>query len=131
MAGFVPFVIEIPWREPEDAFRSLARERWLTFLDSARPDGDDGRYSFLAADPYRVLTVKDGKTYRDGKPVEESFFDLLKAELNRFKLQTVEGVPPFQGGAAGYFGYELGTVLERVPRAGTDDMGAPDAAIGL
>ena len=131
MAGFVPFVIEIPWREPADAFRALGAERWLTFLDSARPDADDGRYSFLAVDPYRVLTVKDGKTYLDGEPVEEGFFDLLKLELDRFRLETVEGVPPFQGGAAGYFGYELGTVLERVPRARTDDMAAPDAAIGL
>ena len=131
LAGFVPFIIEIPWREPEEAFRLLGSERWLTFLDSARPDPDDGRYSFLAADPYRVLTVKDGKTHVDGEETDGSFFDLLKAEIDRFKAETVEGVPPFQGGAAGYFGYELGRVLEKVPRARTDDMAAPEAAIGL
>ena len=131
MAGHTPFVIEIPWREPVDAFRALGGEDWLVFLDSARPDAEIGRYAFLAADPFEKLVVKDGATYRNGEPVPGNFFDILKDDLYSYACETIVGIPPFQGGAAGYFGYELGTLLERVPRAGIDDMGVPDAAIGL
>ena len=131
LAGSIPFVIEIPWREPAEAFGALSQEDWLVFLDSARPDGDEGRYSFLAVDPYEKVTAHNGVTNCDGEPVEDNFFEFLRAELNRYAIETVPGLPPFQGGAAGYFGYELGTVLERVPRASRDDMAAPDGAVGL
>ncbi len=129
--AYTPFVIEIPWREPADVFRALGGEDWLVFLDSARPDAEIGRYAFLAADPFETLIVKDGATYRNGEAVPGNFFDILGQDLKRYASETITGIPPFQGGAAGYFGYELGTLLERVPRAGIDDMGVPDAGIGL
>ena len=40
-------------------------------------------------------------------------------------------LPPFQGGWAGLFGYELGCSLERVPRAAIDEFGIPALAVGL
>src|SRR6202030_3379184 len=39
--------------------------------------------------------------------------------------------PPFQGGAAGLFSYELGTAFERIPRAQNDEFQIPDLAVGL
>ncbi|MEQ1890786.1 MAG: aminodeoxychorismate synthase component I, partial [Alphaproteobacteria bacterium] len=41
------------------------------------------------------------------------------------------GLPPFQGGAAGYLGYEMGRYLENVPVPGADDMHLPDMAMGF
>jgi len=40
-------------------------------------------------------------------------------------------LPPFQGGAAGLFGYELARSLEKLPAAATDDLPLPALAIGL
>src|SRR5256886_12943025 len=43
----------------------------------------------------------------------------------------VADLPPFQGGAAGYVGYDWGAALERVPRARYDDLAVPDLLLGL
>ena len=40
-------------------------------------------------------------------------------------------LPPFQGGAAGLFGYDLGRQLERLPEPRKDEFRAPALAIGL
>src|SRR5262249_23424277 len=41
------------------------------------------------------------------------------------------GLPPFQGGAAGLFGYGLCHHLERLPRAAWDEFEIADLALGL
>src|SRR5207253_11029118 len=43
----------------------------------------------------------------------------------------VAELPPFQGGAAGYVGYDWGMMLERVPRPRDDDLSMPDLQLGL
>ena len=40
------------------------------------------------------------------------------------------GLPPFLGGAVGYFGYDLGRTLERLPATATDD-GLPELDVGF
>src|SRR6476659_6089397 len=44
---------------------------------------------------------------------------------------TVPDLPPFQGGIAGLFGYDLARRLERLPRAQFDDFHVPDLAVGV
>src|SRR5207302_1989057 len=43
----------------------------------------------------------------------------------------VAELPPFQGGAAGYVGYDWGMLLERVPRPRYDDLAVPDLLLAL
>ena len=43
----------------------------------------------------------------------------------------MSGLPPFQGGAAGYIGYDYGAVLERLPAPRYDDLAIPDVMLGL
>ena len=45
--------------------------------------------------------------------------------------RPVEGLPPFQGGAAGYIGYEFGRTLEAMPESRYDDLALPDVVFGL
>ena len=40
-------------------------------------------------------------------------------------------LPPFQGGAAGLFGYDLGRQLERLPRPKVDEFQLPAVALGF
>ena len=40
-------------------------------------------------------------------------------------LDAVPGLPPFQGGAAGYLAYDWGLALERLPAPRYDDLGCP------
>jgi len=81
-----------------------------------------GRYSFVAADPVEWITV----------PADGS--DALAVLANRVaKLPGVlqPNLPPFQGGWAGLFGYELASSLERVSRAPIDEFRIPALAVGL
>jgi para-aminobenzoate synthetase component 1 len=119
---------------------------YLLFLDSATAGSSSrqptsevhqlGRYSFLSADPWRVIRGKGpvtsildgggGWTSAPGDPLL-AVQELLAA----FAAEPVSGLPPFQGGAAGYVGYDYGAVLERLPAARFDDLAIPDVMLGM
>jgi len=46
-------------------------------------------------------------------------------------FQSVPDLPPFQGGFAGYFGYEWGRHFERLPVPRADEFNAPTLHLGL
>jgi para-aminobenzoate synthetase component 1 len=47
------------------------------------------------------------------------------------RTESIDGLPPFQGGAAGYLAYDWGLTLERLPAPRFDDLGLDDVVIGL
>src|SRR5262249_10495155 len=67
----------------------------------------------------------DGVSH-DGDP-----WGRLAELLGRWSLQTLPGLPPWQGGVAGLFGYDLCHHLERLPRPRFDEFEVPDVAVGL
>lgn len=114
-------VEEIPFADPAQVFAQFAHLPFALFFDSARADGRMGRYSYIAVNPVETLVLRH----------DEQPFEKLKSALAARKRETIAGLPPFQGGAAGFFGYELGLALEDIPAAQTDDMRFPDMAIGF
>lgn len=92
------------------------------FLDSALPDPKLGRYSFLAADPF---------DFWQRRPEDTDSLGELGQRLSRFRSTPIPGLPPFQGGAAGVLGYELGRQLEQLPATAFDEFKMPALAIGL
>ncbi|HEY2909958.1 MAG TPA: aminodeoxychorismate synthase component I [Gemmataceae bacterium] len=96
-----PLAVElVPAPDPWYAARRLAHLPNLLFLDSSERHGDRGRYSYVAA-----------QGIRDGSPFEQA---------------RIEGLPPFQGGVAGLFGYGLCHELERIARPRIDEFQVPD-----
>jgi DNA-binding PadR family transcriptional regulator len=124
-------VREIDYRDPVALFAVFADDRYAALLDSALLSPQRGRYAFIAPEPFRVLTSKDGAIALDGERGTGNPFDVLRRELARHALQPAAGLPPFQGGAVGYFGYELAQHLERVPLARSDDRRFPDLVLGF
>lgn len=118
--------------DPWEACRRLGRLPHVLFLDSAARQKEQGRYSFLMADPFdwvcaRGTTVHATKgLLADGDP-----FRVVAEMLSRFRGETDPALPPFQGGAAGLFGYDLCHHLERLPRPACDDFAVPDLALGF
>jgi para-aminobenzoate synthetase component 1 len=55
----------------------------------------------------------------------------LAEALQCCTTELVEELPPFQGGAAGLFGYELGRQWEPIPAAAHDEFQLPVMAVGL
>ena len=105
-----------------DPFATAARFAglpYLLFLDSSARSAA-GRYSFVAADPVGVVRGPD--------PLAAA-----RALLAPHRTAPIPGLPPFQGGIAGYLGYEWGAELESVRRPPADALTPklPDAALGL
>jgi len=130
-----PLVEELaPIPDAWEVFRSLARLPHALFLDSALRHPSLGRYSFLTADPFAWLWSKGQQVCVSGlrRPLESADpFAVLAELLARHRIDAAPGLPPFQGGAAGLFGYDLCHHLERLPRPRCDDFAMSDLAVGF
>ncbi len=111
--------------------QALADLPGLVFLDSARPGGPLGRYSFLAADPIHRIEAKNGRVTLDGESVDGDPFAVTQRLLARYPVAPRPDLPPFQTGLAGFFGYDLRHHLERLPAHATDDQPFPDLCLGF
>ncbi len=91
-----------------------------------------GRYSFLTADPFEFISARGNECQTaHGKAETNDPFALLTEHLDRYRTESIHGFPPFQGGAAGLFSYDLAHHLERLPRARHDEFVVPDMAVGF
>ncbi|MFH1923958.1 MAG: aminodeoxychorismate synthase component I [Planctomycetota bacterium] len=118
-----PLIEELaPAPNPEEVFLQLCGRPHCLFLDSALRDPILGRYSFLAADPFDYLELAPDAADGLGE---------LAARMSKLESATVGGLPPFQGGAAGLFSYDLGRQLETLPSAAMDEFQVPALALGL
>jgi para-aminobenzoate synthetase component 1 len=117
------FAVELsPAPEACDAFRRLCHLPHCVFFDSAMADPHLGRYSFVSADPFDWMMASADDVGVWGR---------LKERLSRFPCSAVADLPPFQGGAAGLFSYDLSRSLERLPLPKCDEFQIPGLAIGL
>jgi len=136
--SFAPLVHEISEPLRLDAwFAELSRARGVLFLDSARFDPKIGRYSFLTADPFERVVCRKGdlRVIRPGVPAytlrNADPFSWLLRRLRLWKVETIPGLPPFQGGAGGLFSYDLNHHIERLPRPRFDEFAIPDLVVGF
>src|SRR5262245_37678831 len=110
-----PLVVELKFAaDPWSVAQKLSGLPHLLLLDSAGGPAELTRYSYVAADPFRWLQMGDE---RGPNP-----FDDLEDALRYRKTELLTGLPPFQGGAAGLFGYGLCRWFERVPRPRIEDF---------
>jgi anthranilate synthase component 1 len=106
---------------PLVAFAALSGESEEAFLFESVERGENlGRYSFIGFEPRRSLAFD--ATVAD--PVR-----LLNDELVPLRVQDEEKLPPFFGGAVGYFGYNVAGWSERIPDSHPNDLGIPDAKL--
>lgn len=127
----------VPPPDPVRCFELLGGLPYRLFLDSAARGPRLGRYSYLTADPVAVVRSKGTRTecldLPGGTPriVASDVLHALRAQLAPHAAEPVPGLPPFQGGAAGYLAYDWGRVLERLPAPRYDDLALPDAVLGV
>lgn len=114
-------------------FESWANDHWAIFLDSAKPAGQQGRYDLICAQPKITLvtrghetTVTQGDVVR---VVPDDPFQLLQHYMPPIQKQLGDWI--FCGGAMGYFGYDLGRRIERLPTIAENDLDLPDMAVGI
>ncbi|HEY6510215.1 MAG TPA: hypothetical protein VIY56_19465, partial [Vicinamibacterales bacterium] len=114
----LPLVRELtPVPAPAEAAERFAGWAHVLFLDSAATSQRLGRYSFLMADPAIVVRSRAGRTEvtepgHEPTTVPEDALAAVRRLLAPHASAPIPGLPPFQGGAAGYVGYDWGLSLE-------------------
>jgi anthranilate synthase component 1 len=112
-----------------------------SFLLESAEQGQVGRYSFVGLRPRAILRWSDG-TLSEWSGEEAAAgegpsrtdpapdpYAAVAARLADFQPAPVEGLPPFVGGAVGFFGYDLVRTVEPLGEPNPDPLGLPDMAL--
>jgi anthranilate synthase component 1 len=128
---------------PVSAFLKL-RGAGPAFLLESAEQGRLGRWSFLGFRPRSILRWSEGKLAEwGGESAPESGsgappdrvteapdpYAAVAEYLARFEIAEPEELPPFAGGAVGFFGYDLVRTVEPLGKANPDPVGLPDMAL--
>lgn len=121
--------VEADLSSPTQAYLRVSRGARLSFLyESAATTGTIGRYSFVGANPLKVLTSGP----RHG--LEEDPLPQLEQELSQYRVASVPSLqlPPMTGGAIGYVGYDCVRYFEpKTARPMKDVLQLPESLFML
>lgn len=113
---------------------------YFAFLDSRLHENNLGNYSVIAFDPFLILKCKGNNLWLETgtgqrvdfeqEPGEDVFaaMDRIMCDYN-LPVSGNDGPTPFLGGGIGYFAYELGRQIEKLPVTTRDVMGEPDCCV--
>jgi len=138
--SIIPLSAELDPRAvtPFAALQALRPLGHPVLLESARANDRTGRYSFVTADPYLVFRSKgdtvdllwaaapDGKYGKRASLKRKPLVKLRELMMN-YRTAYVDALPPFTGGAVGFFSYDFVHQFEKLPRNAQDDLGIPDS----
>ncbi|MBF0142345.1 MAG: anthranilate synthase component I [Magnetococcales bacterium] len=119
---------------PVSAFLKVAGGAPHAFLLESVHGGEKwGRFSLIGFDPLAIFSARGRQVevHVPGRSVEripdQDPVAALRAFMGRFRPVPVSGLPRFQGGAVGYFGYDLVRSFEKIPDSNPDPLGLADA----
>ncbi len=123
---------------PVSAFLKLKTDGYAFLLESAEGGERFGRYSFLGAEPSRVIKAKNGEVTIEngnGRVVETTREDdplkVVKKIMSAYSPAAIDGLPLFFGGAVGYISYDAVRYFENIPDDTHDDLALPDMVFML
>ncbi len=136
ITDLIPVVRELPadLDTPVSVYLKLAGAGPSFLLESVTGGEQVARYSFIGVSLHTVyvlrgrsLTIhRDEKKHMLQLPADQDPLDFLRAELTRYRLNEIPGLPRFVGGLVGYLGYDTVRYFEpTVPASPHEEL--PDA----
>ena len=131
-------LIDQPELTPLSALEALRPGGHAVLLESARVNERTGRYSFVTSEPYLIFRSKGENVElslpatpagKYGRRASVNKKPLLKLRelLANYRTERIEGLPPFTGGAVGFFSYDFVRQFEAVPQHAERDLDIPEA----
>lgn len=119
-----------------DFFSKVEQQPWAMLLRSASKEHIDSRFDILVASPIATITTMGDESVVDsptGKTTSLADpFELIQSLCDQYVPHIESDTElPFLGGALGYFSYDLGRRVERMPCIAEKDLATPDMAIGI
>ena len=128
---------------PVSAYLRIERRSPQAFLFESIEGGEKiARYSFLGCAPHTIVRARNiAGDYCDQAEItveraggaSEKFvapmLDVMRDLMREHKPVNAPGLPPFTGGAVGYFGYDAVRWFERLPRQAKDDLDMDTAVV--
>jgi anthranilate synthase component 1 len=144
-ASLVPVVksVTADLLTPVSAFLAYADdEPYACLLESVERGEQIGRYTFIGARPYmrvearesQIEIVRDQGTRSNPKAKRSekssgNVFQVVKQLLREHRVAHVPGLPPFTGGAVGFFAYDVVRQLENIGARANNDLHLPDCTL--
>jgi aminodeoxychorismate synthase component I len=136
----LPLSLELgqPDLTPLAALEAVRTAGHSALLESARVNEKTGRYSFVTADPYLIFRSK-GDTVELSLPatpagkygrratMKRRPLQKLRELMSNYRTALIPDLPPFTGGAIGFFSYDFVRQFEKIPRRATADLDLPEA----
>lgn len=127
-------IIPLPYHvSPLERFSRIRHRQGAILLDSGHPEGPGGRYDILSCDPQAVLEVTpEGQVHCNANvPLPADPFLAQQALLDSLDLEIPDSDLPFMGGLLGFWSYDLGRQLERLPSQAREMTSLPWSRLGL
>ena len=123
----LPYAVAGAAIDSRDWFLRVRSLGYAVWLDSSYPHSQRGRYDIISAAPLSVMKTTPGiDAFATIQRALNSTFDAEIAPID-----DAEAELPFQGGAIGLFGYELGRELEGLPPQRESNPSFPPLLVGI
>jgi anthranilate synthase component 1 len=128
---------------PVSAYLRIERQSPQAFLlESIEGGAKIARYSFLGCAPHTIVRARNSAgdsadqaeimIERAGggrEKVVAPLLDVMRDLMRKHVVVNAPGMPPFAGGAVGYFGYDAVRWFERLPARAKDDLEMDTAVV--
>ena len=116
---------------PISIFKRFEDSKYCFLLESVEGGEKWARFSFIGRNPFLVFKSSDNKTVIYEKDtvkreVEGNPIHILRELMEAYKGAPVPKLPRFNGGAVGFFGYDLIRYYEKLTNVPEDDLNLPE-----
>ena len=127
-ANLVPVYREInaDMETPVSAYLKVANGPYSYLLESVEGGERMARYSFIGADPQKVIKTGAGEELGEIDPLIP-----VEEMLSEYKLADVDYLDKFNGGAVGYIAYDAVRHFEELPAPDADPLDLPESIFML
>ena len=110
--------IDADTETPISLFNKFSTKKYCFLFESVEGGERWARYSIMGRKPLWTMKVEEDSTLN---PIE-----LLDTMLASFRGEAFSHLPRFYSGFVGYFGYDMVSYYEKIPKSNKDEIGMPD-----